>query len=75
MEIKNDHGTSSLSAMDANGLAISVTTTVGRKFGSRVMTAKTGIMLNDAIDDFSIPGRAKRAISVGHAPSPPNYRE
>ncbi|KAE8389285.1 gamma-glutamyltranspeptidase [Aspergillus alliaceus] len=49
------HGTSHMSAVDKDGLAIALTTTVNLWFGSRVMTDDTGIVLNDEMDDFYIP--------------------
>lgn len=49
------HGTSHMSAVDKDGLAISLTSTVNWWFGSEVMTDKTGIVLNNQLDDFYIP--------------------
>ena len=36
-------------------MAISLTTTINLRFGSQLMTEKTGIILNNEIDDFYIP--------------------
>lgn len=55
-DILEDHGTTHLSVIDQWGGAVSLTTTVNLIFGSRVMDTKTGIILNDEMDDFSTPG-------------------
>jgi gamma-glutamyltranspeptidase/glutathione hydrolase/leukotriene-C4 hydrolase len=44
-----------LSVVDENDGAVALTSTVNLIFGSHVMDAKTGIVLNDEMDDFSIP--------------------
>ncbi|CAG8842346.1 14353_t:CDS:10, partial [Gigaspora margarita] len=51
-----DHGTTHIS--------------VNLIWGSQVLNLKTGILLNDEMDDFSIPGRSN---SFGLEPSPYNY--
>ncbi|KAK7416248.1 hypothetical protein QQX98_005319 [Neonectria punicea] len=50
------HGTSHIVAADNEGMAVSLTTTVNLLFGSLVMCEKTGIVLNNEMNDFSIPG-------------------
>ncbi|GAA6004120.1 hypothetical protein JCM10207_002436 [Rhodosporidiobolus poonsookiae] len=69
-DVHDTHGTTHLSAMDQWGGAVSLTTTVNLIFGSRVMDASTGIILNDEMDDFASPGKAD---AFGLAPSPFNY--
>lgn len=64
------HGTSHLSAIDSSGLAISMTTTVNLIFGSLVMTPHTGIVMNNEMNDFSIP-HVKNEF--GFVPSEANY--
>lgn len=49
------HGTMHLSVVDENDGAVALTSTVNLVFGSHIMDAKTGIVLNDEMDDFSIP--------------------
>ncbi|KAI1101388.1 gamma-glutamyltranspeptidase [Jackrogersella minutella] len=65
-----DHGTSHVSAADACGYAVSSTTTVNLLFGSGLMVPETGVVLNDEMNDFSIPGVRNE---FGYAPSPANY--
>ncbi|KAF3482584.1 gamma-glutamyltranspeptidase [Arthroderma uncinatum] len=45
-------GTSHVVALDSSGLAISLTTSVGEYFGSRVMDPQTGIIFDDVMADF-----------------------
>ncbi|KAL8942684.1 MAG: hypothetical protein Q9211_001282 [Gyalolechia sp. 1 TL-2023] len=65
-----DHGTSQISAADASGLAISLTTTVNLFFGSHVMVPQSGIIMNNQMNDFSIPSHSNQ---FGYRPSPANY--
>ncbi|SJX66047.1 related to gamma-glutamyltransferase [Sporisorium reilianum f. sp. reilianum] len=71
-DIINDHGTMHLSILDQHGMAIAVTSTVNLIFGSHVMDAATGVILNDEMDDTSTPGVPN---AFGLAPSPYNYPE
>ncbi|KAI1799067.1 gamma-glutamyltranspeptidase [Daldinia bambusicola] len=64
------HGTSHVSAADASGAAVSSTTTVNLLFGSLLVVPETGVVLNDEMNDFSIPGVRNE---FGYAPSPANY--
>lgn len=64
------HGTSHMVAADSSGLAISFTSTINLIFGSQVMVPSTGVILNDQMNDFSIP-RTKNEF--GFVPSPSNY--
>ncbi|KAF0980021.1 hypothetical protein FDP41_001174 [Naegleria fowleri] len=68
--VRDDHGTSHLSILDKNGMAVSLTTTVNLIFGSFVVGDKTGIIFNDQMDDFSLPNTTNY---FGLAPSPSNY--
>ncbi|KAJ5096995.1 hypothetical protein N7456_007716 [Penicillium angulare] len=63
-------GTSHLATADHSGLAISVITTVNLLFGSRLMVPETGIIMNNEMDDFSIPGSSN---SFGYIPSEANF--
>ncbi|KAL9034468.1 MAG: hypothetical protein Q9214_007028 [Letrouitia sp. 1 TL-2023] len=64
------HGTSHISAADASGLAISLTTTVNLFFGSHIMVPETGVIMNNQMNDFSIPSTTN---AFGYIPSPANY--
>ncbi|KAF5094268.1 hypothetical protein DV451_005050 [Geotrichum candidum] len=55
-EGKDPHGTAHFSVLDADGMAVSMTTTVNLLFGSLVVDPVTGIVLNNEMDDFSTPG-------------------
>lgn len=69
-ESKDPHGTAHFSVVDADGMAVSMTTTVNLLFGSLVVDPYTGIVLNNEMDDFSTPG-AKNAFDL--EPSIFNY--
>ena len=49
------HGTTHISVVDANGMAVSVTSSINLEFGSLLLDPSTGILLNSEMDDFSIP--------------------
>ncbi|KAJ6785524.1 hypothetical protein PWT90_03815 [Aphanocladium album] len=63
-------GTSHIVAADASGMAVSLTTTINTLFGSRVMVPETGVIMNNEMNDFSIPGSSN---AFGYKPSPANY--
>ncbi len=64
------HGTSHIVTADGSGMAVSSTTTVNLLFGAQIMTPDTGIILNNQMNDFSIPGTTNE---FGYPPSPSNY--
>lgn len=68
--LSEDHGTSHISVIDAAGNALSMTSTINTYFGSKVVSPSTGLLFNNQMDDFSIPGASNY---FGLAPSPYNY--
>ena len=70
--LPEDHGTMHLSVLDQNGNAVALTSTVNTDFGSKVLSASTGILLNNEMDDFS---NANAANYYGLHPSSFNYPE
>lgn len=69
-EILDTPGTSAVVVSDASGMAISLTTTINLLFGSKVIVPETGIIMNDEMNDFSIPGKSN---AFGYLPSPNNF--
>lgn len=51
-------------------MAISLTTTVNLLFGSQLMVESTGVIMNNEMNDFSIPNSSN---AFGYIPSPSNY--
>ncbi|XVF61722.1 hypothetical protein PTKIN_Ptkin08bG0153000 [Pterospermum kingtungense] len=66
----HDHGTSHVSIVDRDRNAVSMTNTVNAYFGSKILSPSTGIVLNNEMDDFSMPSN-----SSGNTlpPAPPNF--
>ncbi|KAI6213720.1 hypothetical protein M3Y94_00184700 [Aphelenchoides besseyi] len=65
-----DHGTAHVSALDHEGNAVSVTSTINQLLGSNRISPTLGILWNDQMDDFSTPGQPN---GFGFAPSPANF--
>ncbi|ELA42496.1 gamma-glutamyltransferase [Vittaforma corneae ATCC 50505] len=53
---KEDHGTTHLNVIDKDGMIVSLTSTINLEFGSKLLDPITGIIFNNQIDDFYIPG-------------------
>ncbi|TVY22106.1 Glutathione hydrolase proenzyme [Lachnellula hyalina] len=69
-DILTDDGTSAAVAADKSGLTIAITSTINTLFGSRVMVPETGIIMNNEMNDFSVPGTTN---AFGFTASPANY--
>ncbi|CDK13482.1 Gamma-glutamyltranspeptidase 1 [Caenorhabditis elegans] len=65
-----DHGTTHVSIIDADGNAVSVTSTINLYLGALVSSESTGILWNNEMDDFSTPGHPN---FFGFPPSPANF--
>jgi gamma-glutamyltranspeptidase/glutathione hydrolase len=73
-----DGGTTHISVIDAAGNAVALTTTVNTSFGAKLVAGKTGIVLNDEMDDFvlqvGVPnafgliGNEQNAVAPGKRP-------
>ena len=51
--VENEHGTHHLLVQDQDGNVASITTTVNTAFGAKLSAPKSGIVLNDELDDFT----------------------
>ncbi|HXJ32494.1 MAG TPA: gamma-glutamyltransferase [Candidatus Eisenbacteria bacterium] len=60
-----DAGTAHVSVVDAQGNAVAMTTTINTTFGSGLMVPGTGMILNDEMDDFALPGQRNAYGLVG----------
>ncbi|XP_068660742.1 glutathione hydrolase 3-like [Aristolochia californica] len=65
-----DRGTSHFNIIDADRNALSMTSTVNAHFGAGVRSPSTGIILNNEMDDFSMP---TKGTADGLPPAPPNF--
>ena len=70
LESLDTPGTSHIVSADASGLSVSLTTTINLLFGSRLVVPETGVIMNNEMNDFSIPGISN---AFGYIPSPANY--
>ncbi|KAF5686650.1 heterokaryon incompatibility (het-6OR allele) [Fusarium circinatum] len=70
LESLDTPGTSHIVTMDNSGLSISLTTTINLNFGSQVIVPETGVIMNNEMNDFSIPGQSN---AFGFIPSEANF--
>lgn len=69
LEPARDQGTTHVCVIDADGMAVSLTTTINLSFGSRLVVESMDVLLNDQIDDFSL---GTEGNNFGLANAPPN---
>lgn len=62
--VGDDGGTSHLSVIDTNGMAVACTESVNLLFGSRLLVPGTGVILNDTMDDFSLDTSTPNAFGL-----------
>jgi gamma-glutamyltranspeptidase / glutathione hydrolase len=62
-----EHGTHHISIADAAGNVVALTTTVNRTFGAKLTGTKSGVVLNDQLDDFT---KQKDVAAFGLKQSP-----
>lgn len=67
-----DYGTTHISVLAENGDAVAVTTTINFRFGCRYRSMDTGIIYNNEMADFDIPGYE---VVDNIYPSPFNFPE
>lgn len=66
VDIKTSEETTHFSIVDAEGNAVSVTTTLNDSYGSRVVVSGAGFLLNNEMDDFSAkPGAPNLYGAIG----------
>lgn len=64
--LSESHETTHLSVVDKYGNAVAVTTTLNDSYGSCVIVAGSGFLLNDEMDDFSVkPGQPNMYGVIG----------
>ncbi|KAG9231907.1 putative gamma-glutamyltranspeptidase 1 [Amylocarpus encephaloides] len=68
--ILTDDGTSATVATDKSGLTIACTSTINTLFGSRLMVPETGVIMNNEMNDFSIPNTTN---AFGYIPTQANF--
>ncbi|OAL45363.1 gamma-glutamyltranspeptidase [Pyrenochaeta sp. DS3sAY3a] len=66
----DDDGTSHITVADDDGMVISLTTTINNPWGSYIIVPETGIILNNQMNDFSVPGTSN---GFGYVPAPANF--
>ncbi|KAL9046120.1 MAG: hypothetical protein Q9214_000960 [Letrouitia sp. 1 TL-2023] len=60
-------GTSHITTMDGSGMAVSLTTAINKYFGSKLIVPSTGIILNNVMNDFSIPNNSNNNYRLAPA--------
>ena len=68
--LNSPHDSPIHSVLDRWGNAVALTSTINTYFGSKVISPSTGMLFNNQMDDFSIPGASN---FFGLAPSALNF--
>jgi len=68
VEIKESEQTTHFSVVDADGLAVANTYTLNGGFGSKVVIADTGVILNNEMDDFTAKVGAPNMFGLVQGP-------
>lgn len=59
-----DHGTTHLCVIDKDGNAAALTTTVNLGFGAHLVAGRTGVLLNNQMDDFAAASNRPNAFGL-----------
>jgi gamma-glutamyltranspeptidase/glutathione hydrolase len=59
-----DAGTAHISVVDREGNAVALTTTINLEFGAHLVAGRTGVLLNNEVDDFSLAPGAPDAFGL-----------
>ena len=62
--VQQEHGTTHVSAIDEEGNAVALNTTVNDTFGACVVPKGTGFLLNDEMDDFAVAAGVPNVYGV-----------
>jgi gamma-glutamyltranspeptidase / glutathione hydrolase len=68
--VQHEHGTHHLVTADSAGNFASLTTTINRPFGSKLLAQQSGVLLNDELDDFT-PTAAIKSLGLSDNPNRP----
>jgi gamma-glutamyltranspeptidase / glutathione hydrolase len=66
---QGDQGTSHFCVVDADGNAVALTTTINHYYGAKVVAERTGVVLNNEIDDFAIAPETANLFGLVQAES------
>lgn len=64
LQAPRDHGTTHLCVIDKDGNAAALTTTVNLSFGAHVIAGRTGVLLNNQMDDFAAQSNRPNAFGL-----------
>lgn len=56
LDLRESEHTTHVSVADAEGMVVSLTTTLSASFGAKIVAGSTGIVMNNAVASFSIAG-------------------